>query len=203
MTTHERDRAHSGADQNSEWYKEELEDSAEFRKSYRNRLSVVKPKDMPFENSPDGLIKHLVHEKQDTTENCVEAYMQFIKPGSHTGKRRILAEQILFVAEGTGYDLHWDVEFEVDIEFHWSWKEEPRKFEWERGDFIFVPAYCIQQHFNSDPENEARLIVITNRIFKAMGLNWLEQIENSPDYDGDLEPMLAGPGWFPDTREDR
>ena len=95
MTTHERDRAHSGADQNSEWYKEELEDSAEFRKSYRNRLSVVKPKDMPFENSPDGLIKHLVHEKQDTTENCVEAYMQFIKPGSHTGKRRILAEQIL------------------------------------------------------------------------------------------------------------
>ena len=45
MTTHERDRAHSGADHNSEWYKEELEDSAEFRKTYRNRLSVVKPKD--------------------------------------------------------------------------------------------------------------------------------------------------------------
>ena len=101
MTTHERDRAHRGADQNSDWYREELEDSAEFRKTYRNRLSVVKPKDMPFEDSPDGLIKHLVHEKQETTENCVEAYMQFIKPGSHTGKRRILAEQILFVAEGT------------------------------------------------------------------------------------------------------
>ena len=45
----------------------------------------------------------------------------------------------------------------------------------ERGDFIFVPAYRIQQHFNSDPENEARLIVITNRIFKAMGLNWLSR----------------------------
>jgi hypothetical protein len=35
-----------------------------------------------------------------------------------------------------------------------------------------------------------------------MGLNWLEQIENAPDYKGDLEPMLAGPGWLPDTRED-
>jgi len=203
MTTHERDRARMGADKPADWYREELEDSAEFRKTYRNRLSVVKPKDMPFENSPDGLIKHLVHEKQQTTENCVEAYMQFIKPGSHTGKRRILAEQILFVAEGTGYDLHWDVEFEVDTEFHWSWKEEPRKFEWERGDFIFVPAYCIQQHFNSDPENEARLIVITNRIFKAMGLNWLEQVENAPEYEGDLEPMLACPGWLPDTRKDK
>ena len=100
MATHERDRAHMGADKPADWYREELEDSADFRKTYRNRLSVVKPKDMPFENSPDGLIKHLVHENQDTTENCVEAYMQFIKPNSHTGKRRILAEQILFVAEG-------------------------------------------------------------------------------------------------------
>ena len=40
----------------------------------------------------------------------------------------------------------------------------------------------MQQHFNADPENEARLIVITNRIFKAMGLNWLEQIENATEY---------------------
>ena len=95
--THEKDRAHMGADENRDWYQEELQESADFRKTYRNRLSVVKPADMPFENSPDGLIKHLVHEKQNTTENCVEAYMQFIKPGSHTGKRRILAEQILFV----------------------------------------------------------------------------------------------------------
>ena len=86
MTVHERDMAHEG-DNSCDWYAEELQESAEFRKTYRQRLSVVKAKDMPFENSPDGLIKHLVHAKQETTENCVEAYMQFIKPGSHTGKR--------------------------------------------------------------------------------------------------------------------
>ena len=72
-------------------------------------------------------------------------------------KSRKLAEQIVFVAEGSGYDLHWDVEFEVDVDFHWSWKEEPRKFEWKRGDFVFVPAYTVKQHFNPDPDNEARL----------------------------------------------
>ena len=200
MTIHERDMAHLGENK-CDWYEQELKESAQFRHDYRQRLTVVKANDMPFEKSPDGLIKHMVNARQNTVENCVEAYQQFIPPGSHTGKRRILAEQILFVLDGHGYDLHWDVEYEVDVEFDWSWKEEPRKFEWERGDFIFVPAYCIQQHFNTDPDNEARLIVITNRIFKAMGLNWLEQIENAPDYEGDLETMLAGPGWKPDTRE--
>ncbi len=200
MTTHERDMAHIGANK-CNWYADELQESAEFRKEYRQRMGVIKAADMPFENSPDGLIKHMVNERMNSTENCVEAYMQFIPPGSHTGKRRILAEQILFVLDGHGYDLHWDVEYEVDTDFTWTWKEEPRKFEWERGDFIFVPAYCTQQHFNADPDNEARIIVITNRIFKAMGLNWLEQIENAPEYDGDLETMLAGPGWLPDTRD--
>ena len=86
-----------------------------------------------------------MHEKQDMTENCVEA-MQFIKPGSHTGKRRILAEQILFVA-GAGYDL-LDVEFEVDTEFTGRGRKNPASSNGNAAT-SFVPAYCIQQHFNS------------------------------------------------------
>ena len=65
---------------------------------------------------------------------------------------------------------------------------------------MFIPAYCIKQHVNTDPDNEARLIVMTNRIFKAMGLDWVEQVENAESYLGDLPTGLAGPGWFPDTR---
>ena len=124
------------------------------------------------------------------------------RPGPGSGVRLSRFGSSVVGSSVVGRSGDEDVEFEVDTEFHWSWKDEPRKFEWERGDFIFVPAYCIQQHFNSDSKNEARLIVITNRIFKAMGLNWLEQVENAPDYEGDLEPMLAGPGWTPDTRKD-
>ena len=45
-----------------------------------------------------------------------------------------------------GYDLHWDVEFEVDTEFHWSWKkimnlESSNGFRrYCVGDFIFLFA---------------------------------------------------------------
>ncbi len=196
----EKDIAHSG-DATAGIYSEWLEESAEFRKDYRQRMTVLKAKDMPFENSPDGLLKHTVHEKLGTTECCLDVYMQFVAPGGASGKSRKLAEQIVYVAEGSGHDLHWDVEFEVDVDFHWSWHDEPRKFEWTRGDFIFIPAYTVKQHFNTDPDNEARLIVMTNRIFKAMGLDWIEQIENAESYDGDLATELAGPGWYPDSRE--
>jgi len=45
--------------------------SEEFRKNYESRLNVVKAVDMPWERSPDGLIKHLVHHKMNTRERCV------------------------------------------------------------------------------------------------------------------------------------
>ena len=58
-----------------------------------------------------------------------------------------------------------------------------KRFEWEAGDVIYIPPNTIHQHFNADPERPARLISAINRIFKACGLNDLEQIEDAPEYD--------------------
>jgi len=182
------------------FYAEAVKASTQFRDDYKTRRKIVKSQDMPFENSPDGLLKHMVHDDLNTTECCLDIYMQFLEPGGQSGKSRRLAEHIIYVAEGEGYDLHWDVDFEVDDVFHWGWADEPKKYEWKRGDFVFVPAYTLKQHVNSSPDNEARLIVMTNRIFKSMGLDWIEQIENAGTYKGDLPTELAGPGWEPDSR---
>ena len=75
--------------------------SEQFRSDYKTRLKIVKSEDMPFENSPDGLIKHVINEKMDTAENCVDAYMQFLKPGEASGKHRHLSEELVFVLEGS------------------------------------------------------------------------------------------------------
>jgi hypothetical protein len=48
---------------------------------------------------------------------------------------------------------------------------------------IYIPPQTIHQHFNADPQKPARLISSTNRIFKQIGLNTLEQIEDAPEYD--------------------
>ena len=177
------ERARLGGDK-VDFYAAALEKSKEFRADYANRLRVVKSEDMPFENSPDGLIKHIVNEQMDTAECCVDAYMQFLKPpGTASGKHRHLSEELVFVLEGTGYDLHWDVKFECLEEFEWEWEEEPKRFDWKPGDFVYIPPYCAHQHFAS-ADGDARFICMTSRIVKAMGFDWFDQLEVAEGYEG-------------------
>ena len=50
------------------------------------------------------------------------------------------------------------------------------------GDIAIVHNNCVHQHFNADPERPVRLISAINRIFKASGLNDLEQLEDAPEF---------------------
>ena len=165
------------------FYAEGLKESAAFREAYKARMKdVIEADEMPFERSPDGLIKHIIHEKMDTKECCIDVYMQFIEPAKASGKHRHLTEEIFYVVEGRGYDLHWDVEFDCKDEFVWDWAKEPTKFEWQQGDFVYIPPYTIHQHVNADPENEARIVVITSRIIRKMGFDWFDQLENAEGF---------------------
>ena len=177
----ERDFAHLG-DKVCNFRAEDIRNSAEFRQLYAAAANIVAAEDQPFEHSPDGLIKHLVNERMDTRECCVEAYMQFLPPSGRSGRHRHMWEEVIFVAEGHGYDLHWDLNFDCVDTYKWEWATESKRFEWQRGDFIYVPPFTIHQHFNADAVAEARLIVISNRIVKAMGFDWLDQLDNAPGY---------------------
>jgi quercetin dioxygenase-like cupin family protein len=161
------------------WRAEELLQSAEFRKEYAARPNVVKAEDMPWERSPDGLIKHLIHRNMKTPELCVEAYMLFLKGGERSGKHRHMWEELAFVVEGAGYDLHWDMKFDCQDKFIWEWAEEPKKFEWKRGDYVYIPPFTNHQHFATE---ESRIIVMSNRIIKDMGFDWHDQLENAPGF---------------------
>jgi quercetin dioxygenase-like cupin family protein len=159
---------------------EDVTASAAFRKEYETRRNVVHAEEMPFERCADGLIKHLVHHKMNTRECCVEAYMQFLKPGEKAGRHRHMWEEIVFVVEGSGYDLHWDMKFDCLDAFQWDWQAEPRAFAWQRGDFIYVPPFTIHQHVAG--KEDCRLIVISNRIVKEMGFDWFDQVERAEGY---------------------
>lgn len=177
----ERERAHAG-DTYVDFYAQALEQSARFREDYRDRVNVVKWRDMPFERSPDGLIRHIVNEQMNTMECCIDVYMQLLEPGAATGKSRHLSEEIAYIVEGRGYDLHWDVKFDCQDEFEWGWDEEPKTFEWSTGDFVYIPPYCAHKRCNGDPDNEARVIVVNSRIVKAIGFDWFEQLENAEGF---------------------
>jgi quercetin dioxygenase-like cupin family protein len=168
---------------NEKFYQALLDDASEAPARNRKRRKVVRPEDMPWEMARQGLLKHLLNSAMNTRMETVDAYMQIIPPGSRSGKHRHLAEECLYVVEGRGYDLHQDCDVEITDTYHWTPQAEVKRYEWEAGDVIYIPPNTIHQHFNANPERPARLISATNRIFKAAGLNDLEQIEDAPEYD--------------------
>jgi quercetin dioxygenase-like cupin family protein len=172
---------------NEEHYQRLLDDAAAAPVRNARRRKIITPAKMPWEMSRQGLLKHLINEQMNTRMETVDAYMQIIPPGSRSGKHRHLAEECLYVLEGTGYDLHQDCDVEITDDFHWKPQDKVQRFEWEAGDVIYVPPNTIHQHFNADSDRPARLISAINRIFKHCGLNDLEQIEDAPEYRPGLE----------------
>ena len=57
---------------------------------------------------------------------------------------------MIFVVEGSGYDLHWDMKFDCLDAFKWEWADVPKKFEWKRGDYIYIPPFTTHQHFAAE-----------------------------------------------------
>ena len=168
--------------QNKKLYQALLDDATTAPARNAKRKKVVTPEDMPWEMSRQGLLKHLLNEGMNTRMETVDAYMEIIPPGSRSGKHRHLAEECVYVLEGRGYDLHQDCDVEITDTYHWEPQKEVKRFEWEAGDVIYIPPNTASQHFNADPERPVRLISAVNRIYKASGLNDLEQLEDAPEY---------------------
>ena len=168
---------------NKDLYQKLLDDAAEMPARNAKRKKIVHPEDMPWEMSRQGILKHLLNEGMNTRMETVDAFMMIIPPGSRSGKRRQLAEECLYVLEGRGYDLHQDCDVEITDTYHWKPQDKVQRFEWEAGDVIYIPPNTIHQHFNADPDRPVRLISAVNRIYKACGLNDLEQLENAPEYE--------------------
>ena len=169
--------------QNERLYQRLLDEAQDAPSRNARRKKIVRPEEMPWEMSRQGLLKHLMNEQMNTRIETVDAYMQIIPPGSRSGKHRHLAEECVYVLEGRGYDIHQDCDVEITDTYHWTPQDEVKRYEWEAGDVIYIPPNTIHQHFNADPDKPVRLISAINRVFKNSGLNDLEQLENAPEYD--------------------
>lgn len=167
----------------ADYYKERLRTAQEKQEREKELKKVVTPDEMPWELCPQGTIKHLVNDEMGTRVNTVDICMQMIPGGSRSGKHRHMAEEYMFILEGKGYSLHWDVDMELGDRYYWKAEETPSRWEWEQGDSVYIPPNTIHQHFNADPRQPVRFISAESRIMAHMGLDDLEQLENAPEYD--------------------
>lgn len=163
------------------FYAQALEMAQAFAREDETRRTIVKAEEMIWEDSRQGRLKHMVNATMHTKEHCLDIYQQILEPGGHSGKHRHFSEEVLYVVAGEGHDLHWDVVFDCTDEYKWGWEEQPKRFEWQAGDFVYIPPFVIHQHFATSPSG-ARVISMTNRIVRLMGFDGLEQLENASSY---------------------
>ena len=158
------------------YYAESLERSKKSRETAKTLHKAVPAEEQVWERSPQGLIKHLVNGEMGTAEPCLDMYQQYLEVGGKSGKHRHMTEEMLYVIEGSGYDLHWDPQFDADVTIDFTWSDEPKKFEWKRGDFVYIPAFAIHQHFQTG-DTPSRFISATSRQVAQLGFDWIDQLE--------------------------
>lgn len=78
----EESRKWQQGEQNDKFYQDLLDDATEKPARDTKRKKIVRPEDMPWEMSKQGLLKHLLNEQMNTRMETVDAYMQIIPPGS-------------------------------------------------------------------------------------------------------------------------
>lgn len=163
------------------FYEEDLRAVEEERTRDAASPKIIKANEMVWEDSPQGHIKHIARTEMNPHDKDVDAYIQEIAPGKKSGKHRHMAEEMMFILEGQGYSLHWDVDTVISDRMGWDVSQEAQRFDWEAGDWVFVPVNTVHQHFNSGKKDVVRFLSASSRLFKWLGLNDLEQIETADE----------------------
>lgn len=144
---------------------------------------VLTPTDTPWEWTPFGRVRQLAGEGVPLRIKGTDAYLHEIPPASRSGRRWQMADEAVLVLEGEGYDLHWDVEAEIADQYYARVAKKPSRWDWKKGDVIWVPQNVVVQRFNTGNATTAKLLGSSNRMFRYLGYSRVVHFENAPEFD--------------------
>jgi quercetin dioxygenase-like cupin family protein len=153
-----------------------------------DRKKVVKPTDGHWETTPLGRLR--VMNSAAMTQNRqfgVDVFELAVPPRGRSGKHWKMADEILYVLDGAGYSLHWEVQAEIAEKYYARVAKEPTRHDVKKGDTLYVPQNTVVQHFAADG-TPLHLLSVQNRVFKTLGYDTVHYVENSPEY---VAPSLA------------
>jgi quercetin dioxygenase-like cupin family protein len=147
------------------------------------KKKVLKPTDTPWEWTPHGHIRWIAADHVPFRIHATDCYLHEIPAGSRSGKRWQMADQVIYVQEGEGYSLMWDVDVSITDQYYAHIALEPSRWEWKKGDMIWVPHNSVFQHFNTSPDKPVKLIVASNRMFNKLGYSNKVDMETAPEWE--------------------
>jgi quercetin dioxygenase-like cupin family protein len=140
---------------------------------------VLKPGDTPWLPTAYGRKRLLADATVPLRVKAVDVQLQEIAPATATAREWQMADELFYVLEGRGYDLHWDVEVEITDRYYARVARQPSRWEWSKGDMVYIPTNSVHQHVNTDATNPAVLISASNRIIKQLGYSHTVELEDT------------------------
>lgn len=150
------------------------------------RKKVVRQEDTVWETTPMGRVRVLNSpDRTDLRQFSVDVFELDIPAGSRSGKHWKMADEILYVLDGEGYSLHWEVQEEIAEKYYARVAKTPTRHEVKKGDTLYVPQNTIAVHYAADG-TPLRMLSAQNRMFKHLGYDKVHFFENAPEYTGEL-----------------
>lgn len=141
---------------------------------------VIKGSEHPWEDTPDGRIKHLANARIPSRLFAMDVYLQEIAAGSQSAKHWHMADELLYVIAGGGATLQWRVEADIEDRYYARVAKTPERFDWKATDMIYVPQNTIHQHF-AEHDGPAMLLSAQNRLFKLLGYDVIRYLEEAQE----------------------
>lgn len=124
------------------WYDDLLRRLPEDNDRHDRTPPVIRGSECPWEDTRGGRMKFYVSNWTGLAGQDLDLAAYEIPPGGRTGRHRHIAEEILLVVRGSGFDDH-----------------DGSEHRWEEGDLICIPPMAAHLHAN-DGEEPARLVSV-------------------------------------------
>ena len=136
-----------------------------------DRKKVIGLEDTVWADTELGRVRVLTSPETDHARIfSVDGFEWAVAAGSSTARYWKMADEVLYVLEGDGYSLHWEVEAEIAERYYAHIALKPTRYELHKGDTLYVPQNTVAQHFAADG-TPLRLLSFQNRVFKHLGYN--------------------------------
>ena len=154
--------------------------AGKYSEVYRQLLEqprVYKSKAIPFREGPARFSKAIINPQNAAVAQSIETHIDVIAPGYYGQKHGHMNSAVFFILNGKGYDVHDGV-----------------RYDWQAGDACIVENACVHQHFNADPNHEARVLVMKAKpLFLFFHLLFQKNVALPP-----TEPLPGGENFKPE-----
>jgi quercetin dioxygenase-like cupin family protein len=145
------------------------------------RKKVVKPADTVWESTPLGRVRTLAApERSDGRIFSIDAYELELPPGGGSGRYWKMADEVLYVLDGDGYALQWEVQAEIDDKYYARIALEPWRLDFTKGDTVYVPPNHVCQIFATG-DAPVRVLSARNRLFRYLGYDTVHYLQSAAE----------------------